>query len=60
MEEARPCVQNAVWECIPVAVKHCPLRGLSDVDGRKKMKSILEQLAKMKKEDWERMHANNE
>ena len=40
--------------------KHCPLRGLSDADGRKKMTSILEQLAKLKKEDWERMHANNE
>jgi hypothetical protein len=33
---------------------------LSDADGRKRMKGIWEQLAKMKKEDWERMQANND
>jgi hypothetical protein len=44
----------------PGGIKQCPLKGLSDADGRKKMKSILENLAKMKKEDWDRVYANED
>jgi hypothetical protein len=37
--------------------KQCPLRHLSDADGRKRMKFVMEQLGKMSKQDWARVLA---
>jgi hypothetical protein len=41
-------------------VKNCPLRNLSDADGRKKMQGIWEQLAKITPEQWDRMLATDD
>jgi hypothetical protein len=36
-------------------IKNCPMKNLSDVDARRKVKSIWEQLGKLSKKDWGRL-----
>jgi hypothetical protein len=41
-------------------VKSCPLKSLTDADARRKMKFMWEQLSKLTKKDWSRLHAEAE
>jgi hypothetical protein len=41
-------------------VKNCPLRNLSDADGREKVQGIWEQLAKITPEQRDRMLATDD